>query len=67
MNNGILVSVKNDGDDYLFLVMTTTDNTQARRDAYSFVYGGEELSQETVDDYTSIPKIRTLTNDNLIK
>lgn len=57
----ILVSVTNDsGNNWLVLVNTTSDQTQARWDAYCYCYGDESPQQETVDAYTTIQEIMVL-------
>ena len=66
MNEGILVLVSGESGDHLVRVLTTTDETQARWDAYCYVWGDESPQQSTVDDFTRIPKVIELDNSKLI-
>ena len=70
MSEGILVQVFGDqpGDPqwHLVRVLTTTDETQARWDAYCYVWGDESPQQSTVDAFTRIAKIVELDNSKLI-
>lgn len=74
MGEGILVLVSGESGDhrylrtrYIALVrVLTTDETQARWDAYCYVWGDESPQQSTVDDFTKIAKVIELDNSKLI-
>ena len=66
MGEGILVLVSGESGNHLVRVLTTTDETQARWDAYCYVWGDESPQQSTVDDFTKIAKVIELDNSKLI-